>query len=87
MNQWLSLGFPLGGLGGVGLWFRGWGLNWWHWALVSGLGLESVAGGVAVVAWVEIWRRGLAAISVSLNQWLSQWLWVAAGVGVVAWVE
>ena len=23
----------------------------------------------------------------SLNQWLSQWLWVAAGVGVVAWVE
>ena len=66
MNQWLSLGFPLGGLGGVGLWFRGWGLNWWHWALVSGLGLESVAGGVAVVAWVEIsgfksggmgWRR------------------------------
>ena len=53
-NQWLSLGFPLGGFGGVGLWFRGWGLNWWHWALVSGLGLESVAGGVAVVAWVEI---------------------------------
>ena len=78
---------------------------WRRWALVSGLGLESVAlgfgfgsgtwisggrcgcGGLGWNQWVEIWRRGLAAISVSLNQWLSQWLWVAAGVGVVAWVE
>ena len=54
MNQWLSLGFPLSGFGSVGLWFRGWGLNRWRWALVSGLGLESVAGGMGVVAWVEI---------------------------------
>ena len=44
----------------------------WHWALVSGLGLVSVEGGVGVVAWVEIGlHRCVAAISMGLNRYFS----------------
>ena len=50
MNQWLSLGFPLGGFGSVGLWFRVWDLNRWQAVWVWWLGLKLV--GLNRVAWV-----------------------------------
>ena len=45
-GAWVSLD----GFGGVGLWFRGWGLNWWRAAWVWWLGLKLV--GLNRAAWV-----------------------------------